>query len=381
MTLILPSPLPDPSAIPDRAHAPHGQDGPGGHLSVGNNPVSPLTPLQRARTTSENIPESEQDQRWTEEQRQRRRQSRQKYKAANPERARRQRREAQRRSYARLKAERAHRERARQRVRAWAASNPERVRERQRAWSAKNPERVREYKRNYYHRNRETRQAASRHQNARRRQDPAEREKARQYQAEHREQRNRRQNERRSTPDAREKHNREQNERRTRERRRRVLGLPPRPMHRATINERASNAAAAEEFFTRKRNSRDLRLLCEELAEVHAETALAPEARWRANLGALIRADAERPARIAAAVRRLLETSDGIRIKEAVRMDSIARSLRGVVPYPDLDAEARRRAAAALTARHPAPIARGLSVPVGPSIEQPTPRQRRGMVL
>ena len=303
---------------------------------------------------------------------QRRRLSREKYKAADPERARRQHRESQRRSYARLKVERAHRERARDRVRAWAAANPERVRKRQRAWSAKNPERVREHKRNYYHRNRETRQAASRDQSARRRRDPAEREKARQYQAEHREQRNLRQNERRSTPEAREKYNREQNERRARERRRRELGLPPRPVHRATTNERARNAAAAEAFFTRKRNSRELRLLGEEFAEVQAETVLASEARWRADLAARIRADAERPTRIAAAISRLLETPDGIRLKEAVRMDSIARTLRGMRPYPDLDAEARRRVVDALSARHAGPATRGPSVPVGQTVEQMT---------
>lgn len=148
-------------------------------------------------------------------------------------------------------------------------------------------------------------------------------------------------------------------------------------MHRATINERARNAAAAEEFFTRKRNSRELRLLGEELDEVHAETALASEARWRANLAARIRVDAERPARIAAVVSRLFETGDGIRLREEVRMDSIARILRGIGPYPDLDAEARRRAAAALAA----PVTRGPSVPVGPSVEQLNRRQRRGMVL
>lgn len=374
-------PQPHPRAIPDRPHATRGRDVPATHPVIGKRPIPPATSLQRIRTAPETIPESEREQSLTEEQRQRRRLSREKYKAADPERARWQRRESQRRGYARLKAERAHRERARERVRAWAAANPERVRQRQRGWSGKNPERVREHKRNYYHRNREIRRAASRDQNARRRQDPAEREKARLYQVEHREHRNLQQNERRSTPGAREKHNREQNERRARERRRRELGLPPRPMHRATINERARNAAAAEEFFTRKRNARELRILGEELAEVHTESALGSEARRRANLAARIRADAERPARIAAAVSRLLETGDGIRLKEAVRMDSIARTLRGKGPYPDLDVEVRRRAAAALAARHAAPVNRRPSVPVGHSVVQLTGRATRGMVL
>lgn len=118
----------------------------------------------------------------------------------------------------------------------------------------------------------------------------------------------------------------------------------------------------------------------EELAEVRAESALASDARWRVSLAARIRADAERPARIAAAVGRLLQTRDGFDLKEEVRMDSIARTLRGIGPYPDLDAETRRRAAAVLAARHAA-VTRGPSAPVGPSVEELNRRPRRGMVL
>jgi hypothetical protein len=339
-----------------------------------------MTPLRRPRTTEDDR-EPDKGQRWSEEQRQRRQQSRAKYKAADPERARRQHRESQRRSYARLKAERRRRERARERVRAWAAANPERVRERQRAWSENNRERIREHKRNYYHRHLKARQAASRDQNARRRQDPAEREKARQYQVAHHQRRNLRQNERRSNPAVRQKYNRQQNERRARERRRRQLGLPVRRMHRATINERARNAAAAEAFFTRRRTPSELRLLAEELAEVRAEGALASEAQWRTNLAVQIRADVERPARLAAAVSRLLETADGARLKEEVRMDSIARSLRGLGPYPDLDAETRRRAASVLATRHAAAATRRPWVEAGQSVERLTRPSARGMVL
>lgn len=381
MTLMPPPPPPERSVLPDSAPATRSHNWPRGYETVGEHFVHLPTPLQRPRATSENVPESKEDQRRIEEQRERRRQSREKYKAADPERARRQHMESQRRSYELVKTKRSHRVRERERVRAWATANPERVRQRQQAWNAQNPERVREHKRNYYHRNREARQAAGRDQNARRRRNPAEREKARQYQAKHRERRNLRQKERRSTPEGRAQHNREQNERRARERRRRELGLPPRSMHRATINERVRNAAAAEEFFTRRRNSRELRLLGEELAEVRAEAALASAARWRANLAAQIRADAERPARIAAAVSRLLETHDGIRLKEEVRMDSIARTLRGKGPYPDLDAETRRRAAAALAARHAAPGTSGPSARARASVEQVNHPQRRGMVL
>lgn len=283
--------------------------------------------------------------------RERRRAYREKHKAADPERFRQQHRDAQRRGRERARAEQARRERDRARVSAWAAANPERAAARRDAWAEQHPDRVREHKRNYYHRNREARQAAGRDQNARRRQDPAVRENARQYQTAHLEHRNTQQNARRSDPAVREKHNREQNERRKRERRRRKLGLPPRPLHRATINERARNAAEAAAFAARKWSERELQRLQEELREVRAETARSPHGRWEAELAAQIHADAAKPARLDAAIDRHLRGRAGPVLREEVRMDSIARELRGVGPYPNAEAEVRRRAAAVLEAR------------------------------
>lgn len=366
MTLTPPSRPSHSTAMPGLSRTPRDGDSLQGYAAAQDGLVPPE---QGQRVASKNPPTAGRDKRRSEEQRERKRQYREKYKAAHPERARRQHLESQRRNRERMRAEHARRAKERERVREWKAKHPERVRERRQVWNAQNPDRVREHKRNYYQRNREARQAAARDQNARRRQDPAEREKARRYQAEHREQRNVRQNARRSTPKAREKHNREQNERRRRERRRRELGLPPRPMHRATMNERARNAAAAEKFFTRKRSPRELRQLAEEVAEVRMESALASEVRWQAALEAQIRADAKKPALIAAIVNRLLDTPEGIRLKEEVRMDSIARALRGKGPYPDLTSEARGRAAAALVARHSAPIQARPSAPSWPSAE------------
>jgi hypothetical protein len=315
-------------------------------------------------------PVPDQPQRRSEAELERRRHYRQKYQAAHPERARQQHLKSQRRAQERLKIEKAHRASERARVRQWAAANPGRDHERKRAWNEQNPERVREQKRNYYHRNQEQRQHAAREQNTQRRQDPGLREQERHYQAARQHLRNAQQNERRSSPEARQKHNVEQNERRRRNRRRRQLGLPPRPSHRVTINERESNATAARQFFARRRGAREIRLLREEGAEVRALASLSQDAFWREDLEARIRADAAKPARIAAAVDMFLATKGGARLREEIRMDSIARELHGAAPYPDAEAEARRRVLAALAARRSALIGIALPTP-GPSPTTP----------
>jgi hypothetical protein len=281
----------------------------------------------------------------------RRRQSREKYRAADPERARRQHVESQRRSRERERAEQTRRKRARERVRDWTAANPERAQARKEAWKQQNPERVREHKRNYYARNREQRQQAAREQNARRRQDPAVREQELHYRTANREQLNAQQRARRSDPAIRAKDNERQNERRRLDRRLRKLGLPPRPLRRTTINERAANAAAADRFFTRRRGDGQISDLRKELVAIRAEAARGSEERWHAELQARVRADAARPARIRALLDGYLATPAGAILREEVRMDSIARRVRGADPYASLHGELRRRAAAALMAR------------------------------
>jgi hypothetical protein len=283
------------------------------------------------------------------ERQKRQRESRAKYRAAYPDRVRQTRRGNRARRRARLEAEGKRRTRDRQRVHEWAAAHPDRARERSRMWSEQNSERRRELQRNYYQRNQEERRRAAREQNTRRRQDPAQREQERQYQAARRELRNAQQRVRRSDPEARDKHNQEQNERRRRERRRHHLGLPPRRPYRATINERETNKSAARAFFSQRRRVGEIRVLREEQAEVRAAASLASDTFWNKDLAARIRADAKRPARIAAAVNELLATEAGARLSEEVRMDSIARRLRGAEPYPDAATEALRRAFAALT--------------------------------
>ncbi|MBW4031794.1 MAG: hypothetical protein HIU88_03920 [Acidobacteria bacterium] len=288
------------------------------------------------------------------ERQERRRESRTRYKAAHPDRVRQSRRDNLARRRTRLEAEVKRRADDRRRAREWAAAHPDRARERSRAWSEENPDRRREHQRNYYQRNQEQRRRVAREQNTRRRHDPAQREREREYQAANRESRNAQQRIRRSDPQVRDKDNHEQNERRRRERRRRQLGLPPRRPHRATITERENNASAARAFFSRRRGAGDIRLLRHEQAEIQAAASLASDAFWRASLEARMRADAHKPARIAAVVNELLATERGSRLREEVRMDSVARRLRGAEPYPDAEAEARRRALSALAAHRTA---------------------------
>ena len=99
-------------------------------------------------------------------------------------------------------------------------------------------------------------------------------------------------------------------------------------------------------------------MLREEQAEVRAAATLASDALWSQKLAARIRADATRPVRTAAAVNELLATEVGTRLREEVKMDSIARRVRGAEPYPDAEAEVRRRALNTITARRAA-IAEG----------------------
>lgn len=300
-------------------------------------------------------PASERPQNASEDERKlRRQQSREKYRAADPERTRRQHLESTRRARERQRVEEARRKQARDRVRDWTAANPERDRARKQAWNEQNPDRVREHKRNYYARNRDQRQQAAREQNARRRQDPAQRERESQYRAANRDRLKAQQRARRADPVTRARDNQAQNERRRIARRLRKLGLPSRPLHRTKLNERAANAEASARFFTRTRSGSEIRQLQEELREVQGEAAVGSEKRWREDLEVRIRVDARRPARIRALLDQYLATQAGAVLREEVRMDSIARQLRGAGPYPNLTSELRRRAAVALIARRPA---------------------------
>lgn len=255
-------------------------------------------------------------------------------------------REEAKRYQARRKAKEERQARNRERVDAWRKANPERVAERQRRWTEENRDKVRAHQLDYYYRHHDERLVAMRDRNAARRADPAQREKQRKYVADNRERLNARQRERRSTPEGREKHRREQREYRQREKRRRELGLPPRPRHRSTVNERARNEAAAEEFFSRPRTQQELIRLEKEGAAIRVSRIKAErtDEQIRADIAATVRENDDAMRRVNV----FLHSSSGRRLQEEVRMDSVARQLRGLAPYADLTDEARRRASLAL---------------------------------
>ncbi|WP_344739120.1 hypothetical protein [Microbacterium awajiense] len=120
---------------------------------------------------------------------------------------------------------------------------------------------------------------------------------------------------------------------RAREKRRRELGLPPRRLHRLTASERAANASAADEFFTRPRTPDEVKAIRRE-----PKTSARELARWnrssaRARLAAGIDADSDAIRPVMASRRRESEREAAARRKreaaaaEAARMDAIAREI------------------------------------------------------
>jgi hypothetical protein len=125
------------------------------------------------------------------------------------------------------------------------------------------------------------------------------------------------------------------------------LGLPPRRIRRAYAAERRGNAAAANEFFSRRRRAAEINRIRAESFEVLPGHRAAVEFRARyLAAGALEKVaarDRETRAReMVETAKRSVSASRIERITEEVRMDSIARQLRGRAPY-DIDAEVQRR--------------------------------------
>lgn len=256
-------------------------------------------------------------------------------------------REEGRRAAARKSAAEARRTRDRERSKAWAEANRERLTERNRKWVSENRDAVRKSQLAYYYRNHEAELEAMRDRAAEYRKDPARRAKHLQYQRENRDRINAQQRARKSTPEGRERHLQWRREWDKRERRRRELGLPPRKLRKATINERTRNEIAATDYFTKKRSNNELvRLDMESMVPGTIDSA-----NQTADRAARIKPFHEALAR--AFHRRLLAefltSPKGQRLREDVRMDSIARQLRGMRPYPDLDIETQRRAVLMLT--------------------------------
>lgn len=264
------------------------------------------------------------------------------WKAANRERAREHNRLSMRRSSARKRAE----EQKRAVQRAWAAGNRGREQARLRRYRERHPERVRASAHGYQERHPERAAAQSRaasqawrdrHADAHRQVD---REAARERRA-------RDPDEFRRWYQA----NLERERARSREAARlrarlKALGLPPRHIHRVYAEVRRANTAAADEFFTRRRTAVERRAAARERAAVRpmpAPRAAPPAPREHDTRFVLaLQRDEEVWRKVAPPMIAQFQRRHRPRIQEEVRMDSIARRLRGREPL-DIGVETSRR--------------------------------------
>ncbi|MFI8634198.1 hypothetical protein ACIGEP_16565 [Microbacterium sp. NPDC077663] len=137
------------------------------------------------------------------------------------------------------------------------------------------------------------------------------------------------------------------------------LGLPPRKIHKTYAVDRRKNAAAADEFFSRRWRIND-RIRAESFEALPGHRAAVEfRARYLA-AGAIEKADTrDREARARAivdAARQRLPAKQLEQITEEVRMDSVARQLRGAAAF-NIDAEVQRRV-------HELVVERALSTPI-----------------
>jgi hypothetical protein len=246
---------------------------------------------------------------------------------------------AERERRERARKERAARERAVERAREWDNNHRDRVKERSRRYRAEHQEQIRERQREYYHRNKERINSLALE---RLHTDPKYKEIQARYRRANVDKIRERQRAYRSDPDVQQRALEYNREWRRRERRRVKSGLPRIRAHHTPKVELAKNAAAANAFFDRTREIDERRRIIAEFDQLRGDRERAERIaqRRRAERAAIAR---ERANRIDAYLRR-----HGAKMREDVRMDSRARELRGASPYPDLEEEVRRRAAAIL---------------------------------
>lgn len=290
-------------------------------------------------------------------------------------------------------------EKKREAGRRWYAANRERERARARTFRERHPEKLREYRRRFRERHpeRAAEQARRASREWRDRNADDVRERQRSTAAARREQ----------DPDAFRRWyeaNLERERARSREASRlrsrlKKLGLPPRKVHRVYAEQKRQHAADAKSFFDTKRTPSQLNQLALEAPhragdlatsraarEVKAARARAqsPSARAEAAQRAAHARERVRWARMLPVLIGRFEASNGPRVREEVRMDSIARQRAGKPAY-DVDVEtAKRLRREALNAalarlvpdRDPAAIERARKVIVSESLNRlPAPTQ------
>lgn len=233
----------------------------------------------------------------------------------------------QNREYMRAQAaEKRRRAREVERVREWSKQNPEKRRAARERYKAANPEKYREAQREYYHRNKEAIRAR---RDTARTADQVREGARRDY-----EKRDRSRPAKPPSPEQRERHKAQEREKKRVERALAKAGLPPRRLQRVLAFEKRNNAAAADEFFDRRRTVK-------EVAQIRGQDGPTPRA--------LLEGFTETNARLRERLlfRRAVDThqlAHATRLHRDVLLDSRARDIAGKPPYDTL-LEVRRRAA------------------------------------
>ncbi|GAA4045717.1 hypothetical protein [Agromyces indicus] len=233
----------------------------------------------------------------------------------------------QNREYMRAQAaEKKRRAREVERVREWSKQNPEKRRAARARYKAANPEKYREAQREYYHRNKEAIRAR---RDAARTAEQVRAGARRDY-----EKRDRSKPAKPPSPEQRERHKAQEREKKRVERALARAGLPPRRLQRVLAFEKRNNAAAADEFFDRRRTVK-------EVAQIRGQDGPTPQA--------LLEGFTETNARLRERLlfRRAVDThqlAHATRLHRDVLLDSRAREIAGKPPYDTL-LEVRRRAA------------------------------------
>ena len=301
----------------------------------------------RRRRTEDPEKKRESARRWREANREYRAQKKREWNEANPDR----RRELNRLSMRRQAVHARRRKTKNAKARVWYAENREQARARSAAFRQEHPETVRQYQRTYKERHPERYRANAAEARRRYVDKNAEtvREKGRLAAARHRE----------ANPEAlRERYNNNLEAERARSRkvarrRRRLekLGLPPRRIQRVYAGDRRANAAAADEFFARVRSVKERGRIAADLpyeaSNIPASVGQARRAYFNApdpmpevspRILALNRLKVQMDRQTQEVLQerpRLLDTHrhrHEARIREEIRMDSIARQLRGRPP-------------------------------------------------
>ena len=271
--------------------------------------------------------------RYREEHREEIRAYRANYHAENREEVNRKNREYMRERHRRMRVQKERREKDRQRAARWREANPERVRERQRRWVSENPEKVREYQRRHYARNREAVLARAR---ARRDENPEKvKAAARDWQQRNREHLTEWQRQYRAeNADAYARSLKSNRDSKRLARRLKSLGLPAKRVHRSPAAERRAHEAESQEFFDRQPAASARMRLMDEYKPLDQSAMEA----WSSRSALARRRDAQ----LSRFRRQLAAGASRVpAIREEVRMDAVARRVRG--DRLDAAAELRQR--------------------------------------